>query len=133
MAATPQFIATPRSAQARFINADNTTTKTLMTMGSTHGVVHAIWLTSNDTVSHFFTLLKSDGSVEGLVDSVSIPAATALIPVQRVNLLDLTRLTKLDPNNIAWYLPSGHGFKGRMEAAVSVNAEVSVFVEYGEF
>lgn len=133
MASTPQFAATPRSPQIQIVNADGTNLKTLFTMGANGGVVKAIWATSNDTTARWITLLKSDGTTDLLVDSIKIPAASATIPLRLVNFLDPSRLVILDPYEVQLHLAPNHGFKVRMESAVTAGAEVAVFAQYGEF
>lgn len=77
MAATPQFIATARTAFSKFVNADGTGIKTLLIIGANGGLIEALLLTSNDTTARNVTLLLGNGTTDVLVDTVTIPAATA--------------------------------------------------------
>lgn len=133
MAATPQFVATPRTAHVKLTNASGTTAQTLLTMGASGGLVEGLFVTSNDTASRFVTLLLSDGSTDVLIDSVAIAAAAVSVPVQRVNLLDVLRQSWLDPNNVKWTLAAGRMLKVRMESAVTASYETAVIANYGEF
>lgn len=134
MASTPQFVGTARTAHKKLVNADGTSTYTLLTMGASGGLIESLFVTSNDTASHNLTLLLGDGTTDVLIDTVTIPAASAETPVQQINLLSPLRWLWLDPNNIKWVLAANRALKVRMEVAVSNGAfEVSVICNYGEF
>lgn len=133
MATEITFASVMRSPQIKFVNADSTSTKTLLTAGTGGAIVRSIWATSNNDADIFVTLIKSDGTIDSLVDSISIPAATTITPVQRVNFFDPTRLTQLNPYDIVWHVAANHIFKVKLGTAVSAGSyEVSIFAEYGE-
>lgn len=133
MATSPQFVGTARTATVKLTNATGTAVQTLLTLGSTGGLVEGLFITSNDTTSRNLTLLLSDGTTDVLVDTVVIPSATVGAPVQQVSLLNPLRWAWLDPNNIKWVLAGSRVLKVRMEAAVTAAAETSVVCNYGEF
>jgi hypothetical protein len=133
MASTPQFATIPRSPQIQVVNADGNALKTVFLMGSNGGILKALWATSNDATARSITLFKTDGTTDLLVATMKLPAASAANPVRAVNFLDPTRLTMLDPYEIQWHLAPNHGFKVRMETAITLGAEVAVFAQYGEF
>jgi len=133
MAASPQFVGTARNATATLVNASGTTAQTLLTMGAAGGLIESLFLSSNDTISRNLTILLGDGSVDVLIDTVTIPAATAARPVVQVSLMDPYRWAWLDPNNVKWALAASRVVKIRMEAAVSASAQTSVIANYGEF
>ncbi len=134
MALDPQFASSPRTAMVKLVNATGTTAQTLLTMGSTGGLIEGLFLTSNDTTSHNLTLLLGDGTTDVLIDTVTIPAAVTATPVQQVNLMTVLRWGWLDPSNIKWVLAASRILKVRMEVAVTTGAfEVSVVCNYGEY
>jgi hypothetical protein len=133
MATEITFASVIRSPQIKFVNADGTSTKTLFTAGTGGAIVRSIWATSNNDADIFVTLIKSDGAIDSLVDSINIPAATTITPVQRINFFDPSRLTQLNPYDIAWHIAANHIFKVKIDTTVSAGSyEVSVFAEYGE-
>ena len=134
MATTPQFIGTARTATKKLVNADGTSAATLLTIGSTGGLIEGLFVSSNDTTSHTLTLLLGDGTTDVLIDTVTIPAATLSLPVQQVTLLNNARWFWIDPYNVKWVLAAGRVLKVRMETSVSSGAfEVAVVANYGEF
>jgi hypothetical protein len=134
MAASPQFVGTPRTAHQKLVNATGTAAQTLLTMGSNGGLIEGLFVTSNDTTSHYITLLLGDGTTDILIDTVVLPAAVTDAPVQQVNLMNVLRWTWLDPNNSKWVLAASRILKVRMETAVSSGSfEVAVVCNYGEF
>ncbi len=134
MATAPQFVGTARTAHKKLVNATGTSAQTLLTMGSNGGLIEGLFITSNDTTSHNLTLLLGDGITDVLMDTVTIPAAVAGMPVQQVNLLNTTRWLWLDVANIKWVLAAARIVKVRMETAVTSGAfEVAVVCNYGEF
>lgn len=133
MATEITFAGVIRSPQVKFVNADGTSTKTLFTVGAGGAIIRSIWATSNNDAGIYITLIKSDGIIDSLVDSLQIPAATIINPVQRVNFLDPTRLTQLDPYDVVWHVAANHVFKAKLDTTVTAGSyEVSVFAEYGE-
>jgi len=133
MAASPQFVGTARNATVKLVNASGTTAQTLLTMSAAGGLIESLFLSSNDTTSRNLTILLGDGTTDVLIDTVTIPAATAARPVVQVALMDPYRWAWLDPNNVKWVLASARVVKARMESAVSASAETSVIANYGEF
>lgn len=133
MASTPQFASIPRSPQIQIVNADGSALKTVFLMGANGGLLRALWATTNDATARWITLFKTDGVTDLLVVTLKFQPATSNFPVRSVNFLDPTKITMLDPYEIQWHLAPGHGFKVRMENAVSPGAEVGVFAQYGEF
>ena len=133
MAASPQFVGTPRTAHKKLVNAKGTAAQTLLTLSAGGGIIEGLFVTSNDTTSRNLTLLLGDGATDVLIDTITIPAATSPIPVRQVSLLDATRWFWLDPNNVKWVLAGARLLKIRMEAAVTSGAETSVVCTYGEF
>ena len=134
MASTPEFSSIVRSPQIKLNNASGTTTQTIFTVLAAKGaILRALWATSNDTTSRFITLIKNDGTQDGLVVTMRIPAATTSYPVQIVNFLDPNRLTFLNPYDIQWHVEQNDVFKAKMETAITASAEITVFAQYGEF
>jgi hypothetical protein len=133
MANAPQFVGTARTATKRLVNADGTSTFTLLTMGAAGGLIEGLFVTSNDTTANTLTLLLGDGSTDVLIDVVTIPAASVDVPLQRVNLMDTLRWTWLDPANVKWVLAASRVLKVKLGAAVAGSYEVAVISNYGEF
>ncbi len=133
MATRPEYSAIPRSPVIQILNANGTALQTLFTMGANGGILRSLWASSNDTTARWLTLLRTDGTTDTLVLTLKFAAASATVPLRHLNFLDPTKLTKLDPYEIQWHLAAGHGFKVRMESAVTSGSEVAVFAEYGEF
>lgn len=134
MANAPVFAATIKSAAVKFTNVDGATAKTLLTAGASGSIVRSIWASSNNDVAIKVTLLYSDGATDFLVDTIEIPAASVITPIQKINFFDPYRLTKLDPNEIQWFIQGNHLFKVRVETAVTSGAyEVAAFAEWGDF
>ena len=133
MAASPQFAAVPRSPQISVVNADGTSLKTVFTMGANGGIVKAIWAVSNDTTARWITLLKSDGTSDLHFATMRFSAVSANYPLRQVNFLDPTRLPWLDYYEPQMHLAPNHGFKVRMETAVTAGLTVAVYALYGEF
>ncbi|NTU84861.1 MAG: hypothetical protein HGA45_36765, partial [Chloroflexales bacterium] len=101
--------------------------------GATGAYLEVIEITSTDTVARDVTLFLSDGTTDYFYDTVAVAAATALVKVVKVNLLDANRRSSLDPNNIRKILGLNWRFKVRVETAVTAGAEVAVLCDYGEF
>jgi hypothetical protein len=134
MATSPQFAAVARSPHIVLTNASGTSPVTIFTIGSTGGIVRAVWAVSNDTTARWITLLHSDATTSAVVASLKLNAAIATAPYRQVNFFDPSKLTQLDAYEPQWHLEAGHSFAVRMESAVTSGAyAVNVFALYGEF
>jgi hypothetical protein len=128
-----KFAQTIKTPQLKLTSSDSTNALSIYTIGANGGIVKAIWATSNDATSRWITIMKNDGTKDGLVLSLKFPAAVTNVPIQAVNFLDPSRLTFLEPYDIQWHVESGHSFKAKMETAITAAAEVTIYLVVGEY
>ncbi len=130
MASAPIFVGTPNTCVAKFVNADGTAKKTIFTAGASGGRVEAILIASNDTAANTALLYVSNGGVDYLLGSVSIPAPTAPA-ITQVNALAGCAWTS--PMDGGFVLKNGDTLKVSLNAAVTSLKETSVTVIGGDF
>lgn len=128
----PMFIGVVRTSTVKFINADGTTQKTLLTLSAQTKITRLV-VTSTDTTARFITMLLGDGSKLVYEDCFRIPAANSGRPVQRINILDPGRWSDLNYDDPSIDRGTGMTVVFRMETAVTSGAfETAVICDYGD-
>jgi hypothetical protein len=134
MAAAPVFTATPNVTGTSFVQADATNFKTIFTPGASGSRVHAIMVTSDDSVEHYLTFAIEQSSVLYTLGTAYVAAKpSSSFSHASANVLDPAVWTWLNINDIAIVLPAGTLIKLAMDAAVSAAKSVDVVVLGGDY
>ncbi|MBX0328257.1 hypothetical protein K2Z83_11275 [Oscillochloris sp. ZM17-4] len=133
MATSPQFVAVPNVALTKFTNSDGTNPKAVFTPGSSGSRIHAVVGTSTDTAAARFTVWLVRSGTSYLLDTVTLPAASAITPTTNWSLLDTDWFTWLDPNDPSLILPADVTISIAPAVAVTSGKEVSFLIFGGDF
>jgi hypothetical protein len=134
MAAAPIFTATPNVTGTAFANADSTNYKTIYTPGASGSRVHAIMVTSDDSVEHYMSFAIEQSSTQYVLGTAYVAAKpSSSFSHASTNVLDPDMWTWLNINDIAIVLPAGTLIKLKMDVAVSAAQAVDVVVMGGDY
>jgi hypothetical protein len=134
MAAAPIYTGTINTTGSTFVNADSTNSKTIFTPGSLGSRIHAIMLSSDDSVEHYVTFsIEQSATVYTLGTAYVAAKPSSTYSHSHTNVLDPELWTWLDANNIALYLPAGTVLKLAMDVAVTSSQEVHCVVFGGDY
>ena len=133
MAASPQFVALPNVGLTKFVTADGTTIKTIFTPGPDGSRIMGLFATSTDTAALQFAIYLTRAGVRYVLDTVTLPGATAVTPTTNWNVLDSEWFKWLDPAEPTLILPSTVTLEVGAVVAVTAAKEVSFVVLGGNF
>lgn len=111
MTATPVFAQTIAVGNAKIVNADASTLKTILTAGTNGTLIDSIVVSSDDTSARDMQFWTTTGGVDYLLFTMSIPANSGFTSsVSILSVLDNTR-TGSSTAPLGWYLLDSNGNK----------------------
>ena len=135
MANLPLMPDAARRASIRLNNASGTTMQTLLTCAAKGGLIETLSAASThvEAAGIWLYVMIGDASTEFHENAVLIPAASASVPLQRVNLLSVSDLPHLAYTNGQYRLGGNDLIKIYVTTAIPVGAVIDVTAKYGEY